>query len=51
MIIKYYITLSNLSDVDFPRFAEPMPNVTAAVGRDALLACLVDNLQNYKVTS
>lgn len=34
----------------FPKFAEPIPNVTVTVGRDALLACVVDNLQNYKVS-
>ncbi|GAB0091886.1 uncharacterized protein DMENIID0001_067770 [Sergentomyia squamirostris] len=33
----------------FPRFAEPIPNITVSVGRDALLACVVDNLKGYKV--
>ncbi|XP_044757568.1 lachesin-like isoform X1 [Coccinella septempunctata] len=33
----------------FPRFAEPIPNVTVTVGRDALLACVVDNLKGFKV--
>ncbi|XP_039292153.1 lachesin isoform X5 [Nilaparvata lugens] len=32
-----------------PRFAEPIQNVTVTIGRDALLACVVDNLRNYKV--
>jgi hypothetical protein len=32
-----------------PRFAEPIPNVTVTIGRDALLACVVDNLRGYKV--
>ncbi|XP_046672236.1 lachesin-like isoform X4 [Homalodisca vitripennis] len=32
-----------------PRFAEPIQNVTVTVGRDALLACVVDNLRGYKV--
>ncbi|XP_046672234.1 lachesin-like isoform X2 [Homalodisca vitripennis] len=31
-----------------PRFAEPIQNVTVTVGRDALLACVVDNLRGYK---
>ncbi|XP_065212014.1 limbic system-associated membrane protein-like isoform X2 [Planococcus citri] len=31
-----------------PRFAEPIPNVTVTVGRDALLACVVENLRGYK---
>ncbi|XP_076238376.1 neurotrimin isoform X3 [Calliopsis andreniformis] len=34
---------------DLPRFAEEIQNVTASRGRDALLACIVDNLRNYKV--
>ncbi|XP_073993585.1 lachesin-like isoform X2 [Rhodnius prolixus] len=32
-----------------PRFAEPIPNVTVTVGRDALLACVVENLRAFKV--
>ncbi|XP_061395444.1 lachesin-like, partial [Musca vetustissima] len=32
-----------------PRFAEPVANVTVSLGRDALLACVVENLKNYKV--
>ncbi|XP_043679392.1 lachesin isoform X1 [Vespula pensylvanica] len=36
-------------DPRFPRFAEEIQNVTVSVGRDALLACIVDNLQTYKV--
>ncbi|CAH1173641.1 unnamed protein product [Phaedon cochleariae] len=36
-------------DSVFPRFAEPIPNVTVTVGRDALLACVVDNLRTFKV--
>ncbi|PZC86120.1 hypothetical protein B5X24_HaOG213078 [Helicoverpa armigera] len=32
----------------YPRFAEPIPNVTVTVGRDALLACVVDNLRGFK---
>ncbi|EDV58651.1 hemicentin-1 [Drosophila erecta] len=34
---------------DFPRFAEPIANVTVSVGRDALMACVVENLKGYKV--
>ncbi|XP_069357291.1 lachesin-like isoform X4 [Maniola hyperantus] len=33
----------------YPRFAEPIPNVTVTVGKDALLACVVDNLRGFKV--
>ncbi|KMY90142.1 hemicentin-1 isoform X2 [Drosophila simulans] len=36
-------------DSDFPRFAEPIANVTVSVGRDALMACVVENLKGYKV--
>ncbi|XP_071449936.1 lachesin-like [Hetaerina americana] len=32
-----------------PRFAEPIPNVTVTIGKDALLACVVENLRGYKV--
>lgn len=38
------------SDLAFPRFAEPIPNITVTIGRDALLGCVVDNLKNYKVS-
>ncbi|XP_050532750.1 lachesin-like isoform X2 [Daktulosphaira vitifoliae] len=39
----------SLHDPLMPRFAEPIPNVTVSVGRDALLACVVDNLREFKV--
>ncbi|XP_018913193.2 lachesin isoform X1 [Bemisia tabaci] len=32
-----------------PRFAEPIPNVTVTIGRDALLVCVVENLKGFKV--
>ncbi|XP_063986692.1 lachesin isoform X2 [Diachasmimorpha longicaudata] len=32
-----------------PTFAEQIQNVTVSVGRDALLACVVDNLKRYQV--
>ncbi|XP_030561655.1 lachesin isoform X3 [Drosophila novamexicana] len=38
-----------LEDADMPRFAEPIANVTVSIGRDALLACVVENLKGYKV--
>uniref|UniRef100_A0A182Q5P4 Ig-like domain-containing protein n=1 Tax=Anopheles farauti TaxID=69004 RepID=A0A182Q5P4_9DIPT len=37
------------TEASFPRFAELIPNVTVTIGRDALLACVVDNLKGYKV--
>ncbi|CAG9798388.1 unnamed protein product [Chironomus riparius] len=40
---------SQNNEANFPRFAEPIPNITVTVGRDALLACVVDNLKGYKV--
>ncbi|XP_026467535.1 limbic system-associated membrane protein-like [Ctenocephalides felis] len=43
------MSVSGDTELSFPRFAEPIPNVTVTVGRDALLACVVDNLRNYKV--
>ncbi|KAB0800719.1 hypothetical protein PPYR_06458 [Photinus pyralis] len=36
-------------EMSYPRFAEPIPNVTVTVGRDALLTCVVDNLRGFKV--
>ncbi|XP_055849472.1 neural cell adhesion molecule 2 isoform X2 [Episyrphus balteatus] len=40
---------SSSEDISMPRFAEPIPNVTVSIGRDALLACVVENLKGYKV--
>jgi len=37
--------------MDEPRFAQPIPNVTVAVGRDANLPCVVEHLGGYKVSS
>lgn len=37
--------------MSFPRFAENISNVTVTVGRDALLACVVDNLRGFKVSA
>ncbi|KAK9889149.1 hypothetical protein WA026_004421 [Henosepilachna vigintioctopunctata] len=36
---------------DDPRFAEPIPNVTVALGRDASLPCVVENLGTYKIAA
>ncbi|KAL0278833.1 UNVERIFIED_CONTAM: hypothetical protein PYX00_000527 [Menopon gallinae] len=35
--------------LDEPRFSEPIPNVTVALGRDASLPCVVENLGKFKV--
>ncbi|XP_058797203.1 lachesin-like isoform X2 [Phymastichus coffea] len=52
-----YLTLSILHIVtimcqalsDKPMFAEPIPNVTVALGRDVSLPCVIENLGTYKV--
>jgi hypothetical protein len=50
LCINYVPELSGVVPEAFPRFAEPIPNVTVTVGRDALLACVVDNLRAFKVS-
>ncbi|XP_045468329.1 lachesin-like isoform X2 [Harmonia axyridis] len=35
--------------LDSPSFAEPIQNITVAVGREAILTCVVQNLNPYKV--
>ncbi|XP_065204565.1 lachesin-like isoform X2 [Planococcus citri] len=35
--------------VELPKFEEPIVNVTVPVGREAILACLVNDLSSYKV--
>lgn len=47
VIINFLYFFSALTDG--PRFIEPIPNVTVALGRDASLPCVVDNLGTYKV--
>lgn len=37
--------------LDVPRFGEPIINVTAPVGREATLVCVVDDLGSYKVNA
>jgi len=32
-----------------PQFVSPVPNITVAVGRDAVIPCVVKNLHDYKV--
>ncbi|GLH04486.1 Lachesin precursor, putative [Gryllus bimaculatus] len=44
-----YIAYKLKSLTDGPRFIEPIPNVTVALGRDASLPCVVENLGSYKV--
>ncbi|EEC12553.1 hypothetical protein IscW_ISCW009562 [Ixodes scapularis] len=33
-----------------PEFAEPIQNITVPAGRKVTLACVVDNLNNYRVS-
>ncbi|XP_026482522.1 lachesin-like [Ctenocephalides felis] len=47
--LLHIITIINQVVTDEPRFTEPIPNVTVAVGRDANLPCVVENLGAYKV--
>ncbi|XP_024082618.1 lachesin-like isoform X1 [Cimex lectularius] len=47
-LLLFFIIMSNAL-TEGPKFAEPIPNVTVALGRDASLPCVVDNLGNYKV--
>ncbi|XP_031623128.1 lachesin-like [Contarinia nasturtii] len=42
-------TTSEINELNLPRFAEPIPNITVTIGKDALLACVVDNLKSYRV--
>lgn len=48
--LGYYLNYRFVAAMtDDPRFAEPIPNVTVALGRDASLPCVVENLGTYKV--
>lgn len=44
----FFMCVAALSDP--PIFAEPIPNVTVALGRDVSLPCVIENLGSYKVT-
>lgn len=45
----FFFYVAALSDP--PIFAEPIPNVTVALGRDVSLPCVIENLGSYKVTN
>ncbi|XP_054290041.1 lachesin-like [Macrosteles quadrilineatus] len=47
--VIYVLSLMCQALTDEPRFVEPIPNVTVALGRDASLPCVVENLGTYKV--
>jgi len=48
MIVYYNNLLINFFS-EMPKFAEPITNVTAPVGREATIVCIVDDLGSYKV--
>ncbi|XP_055298956.1 neurotrimin-like isoform X2 [Sitodiplosis mosellana] len=49
-VIRDDMSQNNLiQDKDLPKFGEPLQNLTIPVGREALLSCVVDNLQTYKI--
>lgn len=54
MILIIFLTII-FSFLDYlleaePEFAEPINNVTVAIGRDAHLSCTVENLGTYRVS-
>ncbi|KAI9552050.1 hypothetical protein GHT06_022387 [Daphnia sinensis] len=50
-LLRSYIPPLAAQHTALPRvsFAEPVPNITVAVGRDAALSCVVDNLGSHRV--
>jgi hypothetical protein len=36
---------------DLPKFGKPLNNLTISVGREAVFACIVENLGPYKVST
>lgn len=51
-LAKLYTLSKNFSVLfsDNPKFSEPISNVTAPVGREATLICVVDDIGGYKVS-
>lgn len=45
--LKFFLNFVYFTDL--PKFAERLHNITVPLGRDAMLVCIVDNLQTYKV--
>ncbi|XP_044258591.1 lachesin-like [Tribolium madens] len=46
LLLSYTVSTKLLES---PKFSQPIPNNTVAVGREAILACVVENLGSYKV--
>lgn len=44
-----FLSANSINDLTKPSFAEPIPNATAFLGREAILKCTVDDLGAYKV--
>ncbi|XP_058820367.1 lachesin-like isoform X2 [Topomyia yanbarensis] len=49
LILNGFLITSTHSEEDLPKFGEPIQNLTVALGREAILICVIDNLQTYKV--
>ncbi|KAM8717481.1 hypothetical protein ACLKA7_004212 [Drosophila subpalustris] len=47
--IREDTAVNAIPDKDLPKFGELLQNVTIPVGREAVLQCVVDNLQTYKI--
>lgn len=47
--IREDTSVNTIPEKDLPKFGEPLQNVTIPVGREAILQCVVDNLQTYKI--
>lgn len=47
--LSYNLSIWSKRLLDLPKFGEMLQNVTVPVGREAVLQCVVDNLQTYKV--
>ena len=47
---SYKVNRATLSVSDLPRFGKPLNNLTVSVGREAIFACVVENLGPYKVS-
>ncbi|XP_017834892.1 neogenin isoform X1 [Drosophila busckii] len=47
--IREDTAINTIPEKDLPKFGEPLQNVTVPVSREAVLQCVVDNLQTYKI--
>ncbi|XP_015911953.2 lachesin [Parasteatoda tepidariorum] len=49
VVYQLSITKASAQDHLQPSFAEPIPNITVAAGREVVLPCVVNSLDNFKV--